>query len=190
LGEYSMTLTDLSNIFPPDLSPAEFRQYKVLCAALWCYYNEADVHYSNGRGREQTDQLRRPPPAVPSNLDCTSYIHWCFAVAGCPDPSGGGTFGSKGGDFMGNTATLWEHGRLIGGPDVKVRQLLPGDICFYSLASQGSGMVGGNGEHASLHMSKGDCLSHGSEHGPKKTWYNSAEDTSGKPLYGVRRYEF
>jgi len=177
-----MTLTDVTNVFAPDLSPAEFRQYKVICAALWCFYNEGNVHYSNGRGRQQSEQLRHPPPAIPTELDCTSFIHWCFAVAGCKDPSGTG-------NYMGNTATLWGKGRFIGGPDVKVRSLLPGDICFYSFARQGSGMVGGNGEHAALHISKGDCMSHGSEHGPRKTYYNSTEDNS-KPFFGVRRYEF
>jgi cell wall-associated NlpC family hydrolase len=180
-----MTLNTVSSINPVDLSPAEFRQYKVICAALYCFYNAGQLFYSNVRGKGLSDQFH-PPPFIPGHLDCSSFVHWCFAVSGCQDPSGGGTLGSAGGDFQGDTGTLWVKGRFIGGSDVKSKYLLPGDVIFYSDGPSGAGLHGGNSEHCALYIADGKVISMGSDEGPLKLPYNE----SSKALYGARRYEF
>jgi len=161
-----MTLINIKDVNPAILSPSEFRQYKVCCAALFCYYNRDQIHYGYG-----TTSPFTPPPTVPNSFDCTKFIHWCFKVAGCPDPSATG-------GYNGNTSSLWGQGVLVGGKNVKAGEMHPADIVFYGY---GSSMVGGKNEHASLYVGDGKAVSMGSEAGP--LFYDFTKN--GKPVVGA-----
>jgi len=166
-----MALINIKDIDPSILSASEFRQYKVCCAALYYYYNRDQMGYTFGG----TSPFK-PPPYVPPSLDCTKFIHYCFQVAGSPDPSGTG-------HFNGNTESLWRSGVLVGGSGVKAGMLHPGDIVFYGY---GSTMVGGKNEHASLYIGDGKIVSHGQDSGPLFYDYTKGD----KPVVGARRYQF
>jgi hypothetical protein len=157
-----------------DLTPAEFRQYKTVCAALYCYYNQDKMVYNNNR---PVNDKFQPPPYVPDALDCSAFTTYCFAVSGCPDPNGANYRGGM------NTATLWQQGRLIGGETVKANQLRPGDMCFYAY---GTPLHAGNSEHVTIYIGNGKCISQGSDEGPLLLPYNE----SSKPFVGARRYQF
>jgi cell wall-associated NlpC family hydrolase len=176
-----MAIQDIKLIKPNSiLTPSEFRQYKVICAAIWCMYNTDRIGYGHVRGAELKKQFRAPPQA-PHELDCSSFITYCFNVSGCPDPNGG--IGYSGG---GSTESLWVNGTLVGGPNVKQRSLEPGDVMFFSVDSSGP-MKGGNSEHVSLYIDDGSAISHGSAEGPLIVDFDKSK---GKNLIGARRYAF
>jgi len=107
----------VSNVNPNGLSASEFRQYKVVCAALWGYYHKADISYSNSvRGKGLLDQCKAPP-YVPNTFDCSSYVLYCYKVAGAPSPA------SSGYDGQVSTATLWPVGKLVGTSTYKLANL-------------------------------------------------------------------
>lgn len=176
-----MPVKPLTLVKPDQLLPSEFRQYKVICAALWCKYNQESIRYGHVRGAGLKSQYKEPDvDVVPSELDCSSFVAYCYIVAGCPEPAAG----AKNGDV--STKTLWQEGTIVGGPDVKVGALEPGDLIFYSYDA-GSGMVGGNSEHVNMYLDDGIAMSHGSEHGPNTQDWDAGW---GKSLVGVRRYRF
>ncbi len=158
------------------LSPGEKRQYKVVCAALWCFYNKDQVGYSGIRGREFLNECKIPP-YVPDGLDCSGFATYCFDIAGCPDPNG------RGFDGQTHTGILWANGRIIGDANVKEGTLEPGDLIFY--AHDGP-LRGGNSEHVAVYIDEGMICSMGNEEGPTILQYQ--EETL--PLFGARRYSF
>lgn len=170
---------------PSQLTRTEFRQYRVICAALFGFYKPDLFHYGGIRG--SSFQKMCVPPAENFSevtFDCSSFATWCYRVAGCPDPNGFGYNGQC------STASLWQNGRLVGGPGVAEKELIPGDLCFYGYEPT---MHGGNSEHVCVFIDQGYVASHGSEHGPTIIKYKPGLDDknrSGKPLVGVRRYEF
>lgn len=168
-----MPLISVDNIDPSVLSPAEFRQYKVCCAAIWCLRHKDDLSY----GATRDVRNWHPPPSMPNVLDCSALIHYCFKVAGCPDPS-------ENSNYAGNTASLWGSGILVGGKNVTTGQMRPGDVCFYGWKVP---MVGGDSEHATLYVGQGKVISQGSEEGPFLVGYKSDFK---KPFIGVKRYRF
>jgi cell wall-associated NlpC family hydrolase len=172
-----MTVKPVKYVQPDALTPSEFRQYKVICAALFCHYHADEIDYSNSRGQVLKDEFRHPPPAVPSTLDCSAFVTYCYAVAGCPDPNGSSYSGGI------STATLWPNGILIGGNSVKSTKLEPGDLVFYL---HDGPPVGGNSEHVAIYIDDDTVASHGSQDGPKLQTWNQMD----KPVYGVRRYVF
>jgi len=169
----------VNNVNPNGLSASEFRQYKVVCAALWGYYHKADISYSNSvRGKGLLDQCK-PPPYVPNTFDCSSYVLYCFKVAGAPSPSNTGYDGQV------STYTLWPVGKLVGTATYKEASLEPADLVFYA-----SGVPhGGNGEHVSIYISDGMVVSMGGENGPSVVSIEKEKAyTAG--VYGIRRYPF
>jgi len=175
-----MTLTDVTSISPVNLSPSEQRQYRVVCAALYCYYNADRLFYTNVRGQALKDQWQ-PPPYVPHALDCSAFVTYCYRVAGAEDPNGHGYDPNSI-----STAELWSNGQLLGGSNTSANGLIPGDLCFYAYGSLGQGMHGGMSEHVAVYISQGKVVSMGSDEGPLVLDYN----VSSKPLFGVRRYKF
>lgn len=171
-----MTLT-LANVSSgATLSPAERRQYKVICAALWCYYNKDQVGYSAVRGRDYLQECKIPP-YVPSSLDCSAFVTYCYDIAGCPDPNG------KSFDGETHTGILWGNGTIVGDTNVKDSALEPADLVFYAYDGP---LHGGNSEHVALYISDGMVCSMGGEDGPLVLGIR--DET--KPLFGVRRYAF
>jgi len=168
-----MPLISMENVDPSVRSAAEFRQYKVCCAAIWCLRHEADVHYHQERGSHQYAQLK-PPPYVPEVMDCSFFIGYCYKVAGCPDPYES--------DYkaISTTNELYRHGTLVGGANVKEGMLQPGDVTF-------EGLTGNFFTHVCLYVGGGEVISHGGEGGPLKRSYKG---WSGGPLQAVRRYPF
>lgn len=176
-----MPVKPLKLVKPDLLSPSEFRQYKVVCAALFCKYNQESVRYGHVRGSGLKEQYREPDiDVIPHELDCSSFIFYCYIVGGCPEPCPGASSGN------GHTGTLWNSGMLVGGPEVKVGRLEPGDVVFFSYDAN-TPMRGGNSEHVILYLDDGLAASHGSEHGPTIIDWNEGY---GKSLVGVRRYRF
>jgi cell wall-associated NlpC family hydrolase len=169
----------INNVNPNGLSASEFRQYKVVCAALWGYYNANDISYSHIRGRGLLDQCK-PPPYIPDTLDCSAFALYCYKIAGAPSPS------SSGYDGQVSTASLWPVGKLVGTSSYKMANLEPGDLVFYASGTP----HGGDGEHVSVYISDGMVISHGSpRHGPVAvTIEKESGYTAG--LYGIRRYPF
>lgn len=168
----------INNVNPNGLSASEFRQYKVVCAALWGMYHKKDLHYQAVRGRELLSQCK-PPPFIPSAFDCSSYVLYCYKIAGAPSPSNTGYDGQV------STATLWPMGKLVGTSAYKEASLEPGDLVFYASGTP----HGGNGEHVSIYISDGMVVSAGSESGPNVVSIETEKNyTAG--LYGIRRYPF
>jgi hypothetical protein len=174
-----MTLSTVSGVKPANLSPGEFRQYKVVCAALWGVYHKDQISYSGVRGRDYLSQCKAPP-FVPSSLDCSAYATYCYDIAGCPDPNGRGFNGET------NTGTLWANGRIIGDSGVKEGVLQPGDLIFYAYNGP---LQGGDSEHVVVYISDGMVVSMGSDSGPLVIGYKE-EAAQNKPLFGARRYDF
>lgn len=178
-----MGVKPVESVDPTQLTIAEFRQYRTICAALFGMYKESIFHYGPGAGRGTAMTRAIPPnsdyPDV--SFDCSAFVTWCFKVAGSPDPNGASFTGGI------STASLWVNGRLVGGPTVAEKELLPADLCFYGYEPE---MHGGNSEHVTIYIDKGLCISHGSEHGPLVLPYKPGSGSSSKPLVGVRRYEF
>lgn len=173
-----ITSRSLILIRPADLTPSEFRQYKAICAALFCYYNADKVSYQYGiRGKELKDQFN-PPPYVPHAFDCSAFVTYCYNVAGAPDPNGGAYASGI------STSNLWANGRLLGGEELSANKLAPGDLLFYGYSKS---MSGGPSEHAAIYISDGKCISHGSEEGPLALKF---KDDMTKPFVGARRYVF
>jgi hypothetical protein len=172
-----MSIQPLSKVSSgASLSPGEKRQYKVVCAALWCYYNKDQVGYSGIRGREFLQECKIPP-YIPSSLDCSGFATYCYDISGCPDPNGRSFDGET------HTGILWAHGRIIGDANVKEGALQPGDLVFY--AHDGP-LRGGNSEHVAVYIDEGMICSMGSEEGPSILGFQ--EETL--PLFGARRYDF
>jgi cell wall-associated NlpC family hydrolase len=172
-----MSVKPVKYVKPTELTPSEFRQYKVICAALYCYYHKDEISYSNMRGLALKKAFQQPPPIVPGSLDCSAFVTYCFAVAGCRDPNGAAYNGGI------STATLWTNGTFIGGPNVKFTQLDAGDLIFYM---HDGPPHGGNYEHVALYVDEAMVVSMGSQEGPSLlNW-----DKSDKPVYGARRYVF
>jgi hypothetical protein len=95
----------INNVDPSGLSAGEFRQYKVVCAALWGYYHQ-EIGYSHVRGSEFLSQCK-PPPYVPDSLDCSAFALYSDRIAGAPCPANCGYNGQV------STATLWPVGKLV-----------------------------------------------------------------------------
>jgi cell wall-associated NlpC family hydrolase len=172
-------ITDKSLVLirPADLTASEMRQYKTICAALFCYYNADKISYQYGiRGKALKDQMR-PPPFVPEAFDCSAFVTYCYNVAGAPDPNGAAYAGGI------STGSLWANGRLLGGEELPANKLAPGDLLFYGY---GKSMSGGPSEHTAIYISDSKCISHGSDEGPLALKYNE----STKPFVGARRYVF
>lgn len=168
-----------SNVNASTLTPSEFRQWKVICAAFWCFYHAPQINYSNVRGKGLTDQFRIPP-YVPEAFDCSGFATYCYSIAGCPDPNGGNY---RTGPL--DTSSLWRNGFLVGGPNVKQSDMEPGDLIFFSHDQTGP-MQGGNSEHVSIYIDTGSNVSMGNNDGP--SIYKYVDET--KPVRGVRRYTF
>jgi len=173
-----MPLVDVKGLDPSVLSPAEFRQYKVCCAAIWASYQEPDIHYGNGRS--EWSKIAKPPPHIPTPLDCSLFVTWCFRAANVQDPNGGNYASSM------NTLSLWasKRGTYIGGANVGLRMLHPGDLIFST--SDGGPLRGGNHDHVQIYIDDGLAISMGNEDGPHKLDWNK----SGKQLFGVKRYTY
>jgi cell wall-associated NlpC family hydrolase len=172
-----MSLQPLSKVSSgANLSPSERRQYKVICAALWCYYHKDQISYSALRGSAFLKECKIPP-YVPSALDCSGFVTYCYKISNCPDPNG------KGYDGQTHTGILWANGKIIGDINVKEGALEPGDLIFY--ANDGP-LHGGNSEHVSIYIDEGMVVSMGNEEGPSVIDYKDEK----KPIFGARRYAF
>jgi hypothetical protein len=158
------------------LTPGEWRQYKVVCAALWCWYNREQLFYGGVRGKDLLDQCKIPP-YVPKTLDCSGFCTYCFDISGCPDPNGQGFNGQA------STGLMWSVGTLVGDANVKASALQPADLIFYAYEGP---LHGGNSEHVAIYIDQGQICSMGSDEGPLILDYTAET----KPLYGVRRYPF
>lgn len=172
-----MTVQPISKVATAaGLTPAEWRQYKVVCAALWCWYNKDQIAYGGLRGSEFLKECKIPP-YVPSTLDCSGFATYCFDISGCPDPNGQSFNGQA------NTALLWANGKIVGDANVKSAALEPADLVFYAYDGP---LHGGNSEHVAVYIDEGYVVSMGSDEGPLLVEYNKES----KPVYGARRYQF
>jgi cell wall-associated NlpC family hydrolase len=172
-----MTVQPISKVASgASLTPGERRQYKVICAALWCYYHKDRISYGALRGKELLDECK-VPPFIPSAFDCSGFATYCYKISGAPDPNGNSYSG------QGSTASLWGNGRIIGDANVKEGAMHPGDLVFYAYDGP---LHGGNSEHVSVYIDEGFVISMGNDDGP--SLLNYKKET--KPVYGVRRYDF
>jgi cell wall-associated NlpC family hydrolase len=171
----------INNVDPSGLSASEFRQYKVVCAALWGYYHKDDIDYVYGyRGQQFIDEWKKPP-YVPHAFDCSGYVLWCYKIAGAPDPTRQNYSGQV------STSTLWAQGKLVGTTSYKLSNLEPGDLVFWAASTP----HGGNSEHVAVYISDGMVISMGSDAGPLAVSIEAESNYDGAPpLYGMRRYPF
>jgi hypothetical protein len=174
-----MTLQTINTTSLAGLSPSEQRQYKVICAALWGYYHKDQITYSHVRGRDYLSECKAPP-IIPSSMDCSAYVTYCYDIAGCPDPNGRSFDGET------TTGTLWSHGTIIGDTNVKESALQPGDLIFYAYDGP---LKGGDSEHVAIYISDGMVVSMGSDSGPLVINFQD-EAKYNKPIFGARRYDF
>jgi len=179
-----MTLIDIKGVDPRTLSPSELRQYRICMAAWFGYFHRDEIEYDSP-GYGYSEAVRHPPPAVPNHIDCSTFATYCYAVAGSPNPNTGGFGVQDYIDHYPSTMTLWPKGILIGGTNVNVSKLRPGDLIFYGDSGISNFGVGGPGEHVSVYVGRGIQISHGSDSGPKRLGWR---DTSHAGVIGVRRY--
>ena len=113
-------------------------------AALWYLAHEKkyhDIHY-----REYRPVHFVMPPAVVTELDCSSFFILCYYASGQSDPSGNGFNG------YGNTGTLLAHGTAV-----TEGNMVPGDAVLYA-----------NPGHVVLFIGNGYGISMGQEGDPVK----------------------
>lgn len=116
------------------------------------YCNHGSLHYCTLRA------VWPPWPAVPRNMDCSSYVQWVLRTAGVPNPNGVG---------VGNTTSMVLRGTpvALNGP------LKVGDAVFYSY----------NNSHMAIYIGHGLVSSHGKP-GLDIHPYGY------RPIYAIRRY--
>lgn len=106
-----------------------------------------DIHYSHARPIPTSFSVS------PISTDCSGFVTMVYREAGAPDPNGQGYKG--GGAF---TGTLWSTGRAVSKPQ-------PGDLVFY-------GNVNALDGHVAVVINDRECISHGSEGGPRRVSIN------------------
>ena len=107
---------------PPAWGPAEW--------ALWYWRHQLihhDMHYAETRPMDLPE-----PPAVPHDMDCSTFATLVYKDARLPDPNGNGYNGE------GNTTTLLAHGSAVPLDEVRA-----GDLVFYSAPEHVAVAVGG-----------------------------------------------
>lgn len=112
--------------------------------ALYAESHKSSIHYTQGPLRWQGIDQQLKPPAFPHYADCSSFVTWCYWVAGLPDPNGLNY-------RAGYTGTLANHGRQVNTP-------LPGDLVLYGPPAPY--------HHVAIYIGNGQVVTHGSEAGP------------------------
>lgn len=140
-------------------------RHRVLSAAWEGYLKRDQIHYTQGPRRMSGVRQKVLLPNVPPDEDCSSFVTWCYWVAGAPDPNG---FGYNG---YGNTGSQYPHGRHIARASAQMS-----DVFFY-------GWSNGEPEHEALYAGNGMVVSNGTEAGP---FYERADYRD--DLVGIRSY--
>jgi hypothetical protein len=122
------------------------KRQQIVHAAHLGYKNRDRIHYTQSGQRMQGVKENIRPPHFPTQEDCSSFVTWCYFVAGAPDPNG------RGFDGQGYTGTQIAHGTETDNPR-------PGDLVFY-------GHSHGDINHVTLFVGNGQVISHGQESGP------------------------
>jgi len=136
----------------------------VVYAAMWGYYNAAQIHYVSERtnsaylGQRLLDT--KPPPNFPNYTDCSGFARWCYLSAGFPDIGGW-------------TGPQWDKGKAI-----TLAALVPGDLVFY-----GSPRTPGAASHVSVYVGRSKLVSHGGDEGPSLRNMSDRSDIAGFRTY-------
>lgn len=121
---------------------------RIVDVAIYDAMRNGSIHYTQTTSRMYGVRNQIRPPAVPLYEDCSSFVTYCYWVAGAPDPNGLGYNG------YGFTGTQISRGRKVATPS-------PGDILFYGWG------FNGYPKHEALYIGAGKLVSHGSESGPQ-----------------------
>jgi hypothetical protein len=124
----------------------------VLAEAIRLFAHRNEIDYVQSR----PVKLGKPP-FVPSELDCSSFVTFCYFVAGADDPNGSNF------DGFGNTTSLVRSGRPCSPGELEA-----GDLVFYgSTAPQDASdaLPAGSPTHVAIYDGNGRVFSQG---GPKR----------------------
>jgi peptidoglycan hydrolase-like protein with peptidoglycan-binding domain len=122
------------------------KRQQIVHAAYIGYKNRDRIHYTQSNERMQGVTKNIRPPKFPTQEDCSSFVTWCYFVAGAPDPNGNGYNGT------GYTGDQIGQGK-------ETQEPRPGDLVFY-------GRSHGDINHVTLFVGNGQVISHGQETGP------------------------
>ena len=118
---------------------------KVVSNGIFGYNHRDLIHYTQGSERMYGVRNHIHPPSIPRWEDCSSFVTWCYYVAGAPDPNHLGYNG------YGFTGTLASHGVRVSSPK-------PGDLGFYGWFPY---------HHVVMYVGSGRSVSNGNEYGPE-----------------------
>lgn len=135
------------------------KRQPIVHAAHIAYENRDRIHYTQSSQRMQGVRENIRLPHFPTQEDCSSFVTWCYFVAGAPDPNGRGFNG------YGYTGDQITHGTETHNPR-------PGDLVFY-------GHSHGDINHVTLFVGNGQVISHGQETGPMLYPMDYSRGTSG-----------
>lgn len=137
------------------IQKAPTQRERAVATAILGYNKNYLIHYTQGSSRMYGVRHRVKPPNVPPYEDCSSFVTWCYWVAGAPDPNHLNYSG------YGFTGTLASHG-------VQTYSFKPGDLCFYGYGPPYS--------HVTIYIGNNRAISHGSERGPNLVVFNYRRD--------------
>jgi hypothetical protein len=126
--------------------------------ALW-YWRHQLVHHDMDYAEVRPMHLVRPP-AVPREMDCSTFATLCYWDAHRPDPN------DLHYDGAGNTSSLLDHGLAV-----KLLDVRESDLVFYS-----------NPEHVTVYVGAGVVVSMGQQGDPRKL------PVAYRPVTAVRSY--
>jgi hypothetical protein len=145
----------------------------VLAEAVRLFANRNEIDYVEVR----PVQLGKPP-VIPGHLDCSSFVTFCYFVAGADDPNGLGYTG------YGNTTNLVAHGTSCSQGELEA-----GDLVFYGstpAASATDGLPAGSPTHVALYDGDGQVFSQG---GPKRQDRMSRHPVDYRPITHCRHFD-
>jgi hypothetical protein len=133
---------------------------RIVAASLWGVGHGAQIHYSQA-GIQRLSWLERKPYALPLYVDSSSFVTWCYWVAGAPNPNGT-AYNLRNPAY---TGTLLQHMKQISESDVA-----PGDVVVWTPPASGysTAVVVEGGKDPLL-------VSQGSERGPIRVRFSKAD---------------
>jgi Novel STAND NTPase 1 len=135
---------------PGSALPAQLRT-KIVAAARWGVAHAPQIHYVNGQGPQGLRWLNRRPYSLPLYLSSSSFVTWCYWVAGAPNPNGS-AYSLAGAVYFGSMLAHMKH--------IPQRQARPGDVVVFGRNP---------GHHVAIVVQAGAdplLISHGQELGP------------------------
>jgi hypothetical protein len=124
---------------------------RIVTASLWGADHAPEIHYSQS-ATQRLSFLERKPYALPLFVDTSSFVTWCYWIAGAPNPNGN-AYNLRNPAY---TGTLLGHMKHIPRSEVG-----PGDIVIWTPPAPG--------QHSAVVVQAGAdplLVSHGSEEGP------------------------